>query len=758
MAEFRKSSGVRTPANIPAAGVSAAPGSTVRVGAAHDGAVHDGERVECIVREMTLEEKLACLSTDPSVPRLGIKGSRHVEGLHGLALGGPGKWGGDHPIPTTTFPQAIGLARTWEPELVRRAAEVESIEARYAFHHLGRGALVVRAPNADLGRDPRWGRTEECYGEDPYLAGTLAAAFVRGLQGDDPSSFRTAALLKHFVANSTEDGREDTSAEIDARQLREYYARAFERAVKEGGARSFMAAYNAVNGVPCTVHELIALTKHEWGVDGAVCTDAHALGMLVTKHGYFDDVAVAAAASVKAGITQFLDEYAGPVRDALERGLLTEAELDPAVTANLRTMDRLGLLYADEPSVYATVDASRGHPWQWDEHRLLVREVTEQSVVLLKNEPPANGAGSNGDGSNAAGTNGAGSGGDDSRRARVTKRTLLPLDLAQVRSVAVVGPLADRVLADWYAGTPPYWVSPLEGLRARLAGTNVEVIAAVGNDTSEALLAARRADVCLVCVGNHPTGDAGWAQVTRASYGKEAIDRKSLTLEEEDLVKQVHGVNPRTVLVLLASFPYAIAWSNEHVPAIVTLTHGSQELGHALARVLVGDVNPAGRLAETWPRSLDDVPPLADFDLTLGRTYLYQKAEPLYPFGHGLSYTQFAYGNLQTSRADFTLGAPLQISVDVTNTGERDGEEVVQLYVARPESKIPRPLRELKGYQRVRIESGKTELVTLSLDAKELEHWDPARGAWQLEAGAVVLSVGGSSADIRCTKSVTLVT
>lgn len=738
MAELQKTSGVRSTSDISSGGVRAPRGD---------------DRVRRIVREMTLEEKVACLSTDPSVPRLGIVGSRHVEGLHGLALGGPGKWGGDGPITTTTFPQAIGLAQTWQPELVRRAAEVESIEARYAFHHLGRGALVVRAPNADLGRDPRWGRTEECYGEDPYLAGTLAAAFVRGLQGDDPKHWRTAALLKHFVANSTEDGREDTSADLDARQLREYYARAFERAVKEGGARSFMAAYNALNGVPCTVHEVIAMTQREWGVDGAICTDAHALGMLVTKHRTFDDVAVAAAASVKAGITQFLDEYADAVRDALERGLLTESELDPAVTVNLRTMDRLGLLDPKEPSVHANVDTSRGHPWHWDEHRNLVREVTEQSVVLLKNEVLPAGESS---GAYQGGSTGASK--DESASESKDERALLPLDLGKVRSVAVVGPLADRVLADWYAGTPPYWVSPLEGLRAHLDKVDIEVIAAVGNDTSEALLAARCADVCIVCVGNHPTGDAGWAEVTRASYGKEAIDRKSLTLEEEDLVKQVHGVNPCTVLVLLASFPYAITWSAEHVPAIVTLTHGSQELGTALARVLCGDVAPAGRLVQTWPRSLDDVPPLADFDLTRGRTYLYSKAEPLYPFGHGLSYTTFSYGALQVDRSDFAPGAPLQISVDVRNTGGRDGDEVVQLYAARPESKIPRPLRELKGYQRVPIARGKTVRVRFVLDAKELEHWDPERGSWQLEPGEVALSVGSSSADLHRTKIVTLVT
>ncbi len=685
-------------------------------------------RIERLLSVMTLDEKVACLSqTFPDIPRLGLRGTGHVEGLHGLALGGPGKWGDDDPIPTTTFPQAIGLAQTWDPALVERVAEVEAIETRYCFHHLGRGGLVVRAPNADLGRDPRWGRTEECYGEDAYLAGTLAAAFVRGLQGNDPKYLRTAALLKHFLANSTEDGREDTSAEIDEKTIREYYARPFEVAVRKGGARCFMAAYNAVNSVPCTVHELLGTTREEWGVDGIICTDAHALKMLVTRHEHFDDLAVAAAASLKAGINQFLDDYhPDAIREALERGLLQESDLDVALKPNLRTMLRLGLLDPAQEVVHAKVDTSRGHPCTWEEHRALARQVTERSIVLLKN------------------TDG-----------------LLPLDPKRHRTVAVIGPLADRVLGDWYGGTPPYWISPLEGLKAHLAvehfGEEVRVLSALGNDISEALHVARRADVCIVCVGNHPTGDAGWAQVTRASYGKEAIDRKSLTLEDEKLVQEIFAVNPRTVLVLHASFPYAIEWSQQHLPAIVQLTHASQELGRALARVLCGDAAPGGRLVQTWPRSLEQVPPLMDFDLRQGRTYMYSEAEPLYPFGFGLSYTTFSYGPVQTERDTLGPDAELGVELDVTNTGPRDGEEVVQLYVGRRASRYSKARRQLCGFQRVAVARGETVRVKLLLDASELRHWDSVRGQWQLEAGEVSLQVGSSSSDIRSEKLIMVI-
>lgn len=694
----------------------------VRAARSEAAATSEDARIECLVSAMTLAEKIDCLaSTVPDVPRLGVRGSGHVEGLHGLTLGGPGKWGKDDPVLTTTFPQAIGLAQTWDAALVERAAEVEAIETRYAFHHLGRGGLVVRAPNADIGRDPRWGRTEECYGEDPFLTGTLAAAFVRGLQGDHPKYLRTAALLKHFLANSTEDGREDTSAEIDEQTLREYYARPFEMAVREGGARCFMAAYNAVNSVPCTIHPLLDMTRREWGVDGIICTDAQANTMMVTKHEYFDDLSVAAAASVKAGITQFLDDYRDAVVGALERGLLSESDLDAAVAPNLRTMLRLGLLDPAEDVPYAKVEPSRGHPCTWGEHRALSREVTEKSIVLLKNTDE-----------------------------------LLPLDPKGLRTVAVFGPLADRVLGDWYGGTPPYWISPLEGLKARL-GDDVRVLSALGNDISEALYVARRADVCIVCVGNHPTGDAGWAQVTRESYGKEAVDRKSLSLEDEKLVQEIFAVNPRTVLVLHASFPYAIEWSQANLPAIVQLTHASQELGSALASVLCGDVNPAGRLVQTWPRSLEQVPPLMDFDVRRGRTYMYSEEEPLYPFGYGLSYTTFSYGPLRTDADTLGPRAPLHVELDVTNAGPRDGEEVVQLYVSRRGSKHTKALRELRGFQRVSIRRAATARVKFVLDTSDLQYWDTARGAWALEEGEVSLLAGSSSSDVRSEKLVTVI-
>ena len=679
-------------------------------------------RVDDILSRMTLDEKVACLGTVPDVPRLGIWGTGHVEGLHGLAMGGPGGWGRPTVVPTTQFPQAIGLGETWDPDLIQRAAAVEGYETRYMAQsrRYRQGGLVVRAPNADLGRDIRWGRNEECYGEDPYLNGTLVAAFVRGLQGDHPRYWQTASLLKHFLANSNEDERVRSSSNFDQRLLREYYAEPFRRGIVEGGARAYMAAYNAVNGIPCTVHPILReITVEEWGQDGIICTDAGALTMLVTEHKYYPDPEMAAAASIKAGINQFLDRYREGTEGALAQGLLTEAEIDAVLHGVFRVMIKLGMLDPPEQVPYSEI-GREGEPEPWDsaEHKALARLVTQRSIVLLKNAPV--------------------SGGD----------RLLPLNADEVTSIAVIGPRADDVALDWYSGTPPYTVSALEGIRAR-AGAGVEVTYAKDSEGGAAAKLARAADVAIVVVGNHPTCDAGWAECPTPSDGKEAIDRRAIVLEQEALVKEICCANPNTIVVLLASFPFAITWTQHNVPAIVHLTHNSQELGNALADVLFGDVNPGGKLVQTWPRTIEQLPPRLDYDLRNGRTYMYFKGEPLYPFGYGLSYTTFEYSNLRLSAPELGPEATVTVSVDVTNTGDRAGDEVVQHYVQHLNSSVDRPAKELKGFRRITLLQGETHTVEFTLDRDALAHWNPDRGGWDTEPGTVRIMLGSSSANVR---------
>jgi beta-glucosidase len=680
------------------------------------------ERITDLIGRLSLAEKIACMAGRAAVPRLGVKGTPHIEGYHGVAQGGPSNWGHVNPTPTTQFPQAYGLGQTWDPDLLRRVAAQEAQEARYLYQSAkyNRSGLIVRAPNADLARDPRWGRTEETFGEDPFLVGTLAAAFSRGLQGDDPRYWKTAALLKHFLANSNEDGRSSSSSDFDQRLWREYYAFPFEKAVREGGARALMAAYNSVNGTPAHVHPMLrGIVMKEWGVDGIICTDGGGLRLLVSDHKAFPDLAQAAAACIKAGINHFLDRHTEAVTEAVQKKLVSEAEIDQALRGLFRVSIKLGLLDPPARVPYASIGAADDpEPWAQKETRDLVREVTRKSVVLLKN---------------SAG--------------------LLPLDRGSVRSVAVVGPLANTVLLDWYSGTPPYTVSPREGLdhvaNSGPVGSPGLGVGWVGDMSEAAVELAGRRDVAIVVVGNHPEGNASWEVVTSTSEGKEGVDRKAITLPpgQEEFIRRVVEKNPRTVVVLVTNFPVALPWAAGNASTIVHITHASQELGNGLADVLLGLDSPGGRLTQTWPASLDQLPPMMDYDIRRGRTYMYFKGQPQYVFGHGLSYTTFAYANLRTDAPALKAGGTLQVKLDLTNTGPRDGDEVVQLYVRYPDSKVPRPLKQLRAFKRLWVRQGWKVPVTLTLDARDLAYWNEKDQAWVLEPGQVELMVGSSSAD-----------
>lgn len=683
------------------------------------------ERVGNILSLMTLDEKIACLGTRPDVPRLGIKGSGHVEGLHGLALGGPAHWGrGLGFIPTTQFPQAVGLGETWDPNLVQKAAHVEAEEARYifqssAFHTLGSGlpysGIVVRAPNSDLARDPRWGRTEESYGEDPFLTGTMATAFVKGLQGEDPKYWEAASLLKHFLANENENGRTSSSSNFDMRLFHEYYSVPFRMAIEKGGAQAFMTAYNSVDGVPMMVSPILRnIVLKSWGFNGIICTDGGALRDLIEDHHYSSELDEGAAAAIRAGVNQFLDRYRDPVESAVKNGLISEKEIDENLRGVFRVMIRLGLLDPPDDVRYSSIQQRDGVPAPWDsgEHKRIAQEVTEKSIVLLKNSD-----------------------------------SLLPLDRKSIHSIAVLGPRANEVDLDWYSGRPPFRITPLEGIM-KAAGSGISVRhVAYDADPADAAVAAQKADVAVVFVGNHPTCDAGWGRCWDPSEGKEGIDRKSIDLnaDQERLIKAVYSANPRTVVVLISSFPYAIAWEKEHIPAILHMANNSEEEGTAIAEALFGDIDPGGRLVATWPASLDQLPPLMDYDIRDGHTYMYFKGEPLFAFGYGLSYTTFRYGNLRTSTTDLRPGSQVRVQVDVTNTGHRAGDEVVELYVKHIGSKAPRPAEELKAFRRVTLQPGEKKTVELPIEANGLRYWNEGTGGWILEKDEVEIRVGPSS-------------
>jgi beta-glucosidase len=687
-------------------------------------------RITDLLSRMTVEEKVDAFSTNPTVPRLGVVGTGHVEGLHGLALGGPGHWEGrtgrdyETVIPTTTFPQSRGLGQTWDPALLSKAAGQEAYETRYAFGKYHRGGLVVRAPNADLSRDPRWGRSEESYGEDPFLVGTLATAYTRGLQGDG-TYWTTASLLKHFLANSNENLRTSSSSDFDERLFQEYYSVPFRMAIEDGHANAFMTSYNSWNGMPMIENPILRnVVMKVWGEDGIICTDGGALAALVKDHKAYKTLPEAVAATVHAGINQYLDTYKPAMEEALKQGLLTEADLDRNLRGVFRVMIKLGMLDPTEkvPQARIGFDDGRGKalapdPWWTPEAKELARTVTDESIVLLKNSAAEGG------------------------------KTLLPLDAKELKSIAVVGPYANEVLLDWYSGTPPFMVTPLEGIRTRV-GAGVKVMYAAGDDLAAVSSLAKSVDAVVVVIGNHPTCGAGWNVCPTPSDGKEAIDRKSMVLAQEEIAKAAVAANPKTVVVLQASFPFTTTWTEEHVPAILEMTHNSEEQGDGLADVLFGGYDPAGRLTQTWVRDEADLPPMMDYNIRDGRTYMYAKQKPLYAFGFGLSYTSFAYSHLRVSAPTLKAGETATVSVEVRNTGARAGDEVVQMYVSHEGSNVARPVEELEGFARVSLKAGETKTVTLPLSAKGLAYWDETTKGFVVEKDRVVVKVGGSSDDL----------
>jgi beta-glucosidase len=685
-----------------------------------DTRLSEDARIRNLISLMTIDEKINSLSTRLSIPRFGIKGTRTVEGLHGLAYSGPANWAvkGAKASPTTTFPQAIGLAQMWDPELLQEVAGLEATEARYLAQNnkFGTSGLIVFAPNADLGRDIRWGRTEECFGEDAFLNAIMVTAYVKGLQGNDPVYWKTASLMKHFLANSNENNRTYNSSDFDDRLFREYYSYPFFKGVTEGGSQCFMAAYNKYNGIPCTVHPVLRkVAMSDWGLRGIICTDGGAFRQLLSTHAYYPSLTVAAAECIKAGITVFLDSYRPSVMEALEKKLITEKEIDEAIYGNLRVLLKLGMLDNSETNPYATIGiADTIAPWTKKEAADLVRKATQKSIVLLKNE-----------------------------------NMLLPLTKEKIKSVAVIGPSANLVISDWYSGTPPYNITILKGIRD-LLGENVVIRYAKSNKADSAVIAARSSDVAIVCVGNHPLSyGLAWGQNYVPSDGREDVDRQAITLEQEDLVRLVMAANPNTVLVLISSFPYAINWSKEHVPAILHVSQSSQEMGSAIADVLFGKVSPAGRLVQTWITSIDQLPPILDYDIRNGRTYMYDRNTPLFPFGYGLTYTKFKYSGLKIQKKSISGNETVNISFNIQNTGKYDSDEVVQLYVSFPDSKVERPVKALKGFKRVFVKKGETAKVTIPLKASDLTYWEVEKQAFVVEPGKVRIYIGSSSADFR---------
>jgi beta-glucosidase len=666
------------------------------------------DRVLALVAQMTYAEKIQQLQNHaPAIPRLGLAAYEYwSEGLHGVLTGG-----------ATSFPQAIALASTWDPALLERVASAISDEARGFNARDGKG-LTYWAPVINMLRDPRWGRFEESYSEDPFLMARMGVAFVRGLQGDDPKYLKVVSTPKHFAGNNSEYDRHNGSSDIDEQQLHEYYLPAFEATVVEGGAFSVMAAYNAVNGVPCAANPLLLRDnlRDAWGFKGYVVSDCDAVWDIANSHHWTSTTTEAAAKALQAGTDLNCGStYPNELQAALDQGLVAESDVDSALVRVLRARFLLGEFDTDAGVPYSSIGAE---VIESQANRALALEAAHAAIVLLKND-----------------------GG------------LLPLDRASVHSIAVIGPHGDDVTLGGYSGNPDHTVSALAGIRAADGGATVayqQGCTVTGAKDQSAIDAAanlaRQSDVAIVFAG------------TSQDVLREEMDRPDWNLPgaQGDLIQAVYAANRKTIVVLVTAGPLAVDWAQANVPAILTAFYDGQDQGTAVADVLFGDFNPGGKLTTTWYKGDATLPPIGDYDLRKGRTYLYYEGAPLYPFGHGLSYTTFAYGNLQIAPATIAATRTASITVDVSNTGARPGDEVVQLYTRDAFASVPRPIKELRGFQRIHLDPGQSRKVTFTLAAKDLAFWDTTSHGWRVEDGVFDIAVGASSADIRAQGSLSV--
>jgi len=793
------------------------------------------ERVDDLVGRMTLEEKISQMVNDaPAIERLGIpQYNWWSEGLHGVARAGL----------ATVFPQAIGLGATWDEDMMYKVSTVISDEARAKHHNFVKNdkrfiyqGLTIWSPNINIFRDPRWGRGQETYGEDPFLTGKLAVQFVKGLQGDDPKYLKTIATVKHLAVHSgPEPERHSFNATTDARDLQETYLPQFEMAIREAHPYSVMCAYNRYNGEACCGSDRLLndILRKDWNFDGFVVSDCGALRDIYEFHKIVPTAEQAAALALKAGCDLNCGEVYKSLKGAVEQNLVTEAEIDVAVKRLFTARFRLGMFDPQEMVKYANI------PYETldsKENQALALEAARKSIVLLKNE-----------------------------------NQLLPLK-KDVGTVAVIGPNADQwlMLLGNYNGVPSDAVTPLRGIKEKVA-SGAKVLYAQGSELAEgmpifdvvppgvlssgenkglkveyfnnrelsgeplyastdenvdanwydkapredmdddnfgvrwsgelrpdqsgeyqlgiigtskfrlilndsllvksvydwwdefgdprlrksdpmhlekgksykivveaeeryadaqvqlvwaspkpdlrkqAIETAKQADVIVMCMGL--TARMEGEEMDVQIEGFRGGDRTSLDLPQvqQELIKEIHALGKPVVLVLLNGSALSINWENDHLPAIVEAWYPGQAAGKAIADVLFGDYNPAGRLPVTFYKSVKDLPSFEDYNLT-SQTYRYFKGEPLFPFGYGLSYTSFQYDGLKVNK-ESPVGKPVNVTVSVKNTGKMAGDEVVQLYVSNEKAPVPVPIRSLKAFKRIHLQPGDTKTVDLTIPA-----------------------------------------
>ncbi|MDE6648555.1 MAG: glycoside hydrolase family 3 C-terminal domain-containing protein [Muribaculaceae bacterium] len=814
------------------------------------------ERAADLVSRMTLVQKIDQVGHKTSaIPSLGLKGYNYWnEAIHGVARSGL----------ATSFPVSKALSSTWDLPLVFDVATAISDECRIYNNNSGKG-LIYWCPTINMSRDPRWGRDEENYGEDPFLTGRIAVEFIKGMQGDDDKYYKTIATAKHFAANNYERGRHNSSSNVDDRNLREYYLPAFEMAVKEANVRSIMSAYNAVNGIPCGAnHELlIDILRGEWGFDGFVTSDCGAVEDVYNKHHYVKTGAEASAVSMVNGEDLNCgDTFQDYCKEAIEKGLMTESDLDRALTRVLAARFSVGEF---DPASSVRWTGVSSDLLNCEAHQQLALKAAQEAIVLLKNDngflplskdksvaiigPQGNTVilgGYSGsptalttvlegvaskldyiydDGTvqfedcleqsvptgnkrlthEANGSSGNlgyifnndwvafenvhfGSGRthlDVYHGAKNNNPTIVKfyLDNMDGEPVAVVtcpvtgnwskyvvttvevdpavcngthkvyakfegGTDGDKYCAnmDWFRFYDPAVTNPLEEEGPVFLYKGCDITGTASTDIERAKEIAAKADVVIFCGG------------TDLSVSDESNDRSSLNLpgDQQKLLEAVYSVNPNIVLVLQSCSSMTVNWAQEHVPAIVEAWYDGQAQGQAIADVLYGDFNPSGHLTSTWYNSLSDLPSsLLNYDIrNAGYTYMYHKGTPLYPFGFGLSYTEFEYSDMTLSSEKLNKDEEITVSATIKNIGDRAGADVVQLY-ARCQSEIDRPQLQLVGFARVELEPGESRTVSIPLKHEQLCYFNSDTQTFDVEEGTVELMLAESAAEIRLKSSLT---
>jgi beta-glucosidase len=805
------------------------------------------ERLSDLINLMTVDEKIKQLTNQAdSIPRLGIPEYNYWnEALHGLLTGG-----------ATSFPQAVAMGSTWDPDIVYRVATAISDEARALNIIMGKG-LTYWSPTINIARDPRWGRNEESYSEDPYLLSRMGVAFIKGMQGNDPYYLKTVSTPKHFIANNEEERRHTGSSDVDMRSLFEYYLPAFHKAVVEGKAYSIMGAYNELNHIPCNANTFLLtdLLRGNWGFEGYVVSDCGAINDMVSGHHFFKTGAEAAAGGIIAGCDLNCGgEYRQYLQEALDKGLLKVKDLDCALERVLSARFRLGEFDPPEMVPYSSIPKEK---LDCKEHRDLALEAAQKSIVLLKN-------------------NG-----------------ILPLKKDKTKSIAVIGPNASEAQLGTYSGFPNVRVSPLEGIKDKAASVGIKVEYALGctigggllrpiepqyftkveetnetgmkgeyfdnmnlsgkpvltridsmvdfsfgthspapgipedqfsirwrgkiippetihhigtsaddgsrlyldgklliddwtehgekpisaeaelkpgkeyevvfeyfenalgasarltwdlgqKDFSEARGVAARNDVVILMLGICP------------GLSQEELDRTEIELPQvqRNLIAEVASVNPNIIFVLINGGPVALAGTENKAEAIVEAWYPGEFGGKAIADVLFGDVNPGGKLPETFYASTQQLPPMSNYDLINNpRTYMYFEQPVLYPFGHGLSYTQFNYSNLKFNSDKIKKDSEIEIRFEIQNIGKIKGDEVAQVYVHDVNASIKVPINQLKRFQRITLAPGESKTLSFKIPASEFSFYDTKTNDFETEPGRWEIQVGSSSKDIRLKKT-----